>query len=131
VSENGMGKRSDIDDYRLIGRGGRGVKTMNVTDKTGAVVGVLQVTSDADEVVLVTNEGKLIRIGMSHVASQGRNTQGVRLVRLDTADGELVVAVAPVAESEADVDADGTEDLEAGNGSAVDDALDGGGDPED
>ncbi len=98
VSEKGMGKRSLVEDYRLIRRGGRGVKTMNVTAKTGRVVGVLKVQQNTDECMLVTSNGKLIRISMDRVGIQGRNTQGVRLVRLNTAASEVVVSVAPVAE---------------------------------
>ena len=101
VSENGMGKRSPIDDYRLTRRGSVGVKTMNVTSKTGLVVGVLQIVSDEDEVMLVTNEGKMIRIAMENVRVMSRNTQGVTLVRLGQETGEHVVSVAPVVEKEA------------------------------
>jgi DNA gyrase subunit A len=101
VSANGMGKRSPIDDYRLTRRGSVGVKTMNVTPKTGLVVGVLQIVSNEDEVMLVTNEGKMIRIAMENVRVMSRNTQGVTLVRLDQESQECVVSVAPVVEKEA------------------------------
>ncbi len=100
VSAKGLGKRSEIDDYRLIKRGGRGVKTMNVTEKTGNVVGVLQIHHEDDEIMLVTDGGKLIRISMKKVGIKGRNTQGVRLVRTDGGVAETVVSVAPVAEKE-------------------------------
>jgi len=100
VSANGMGKRSSIDDYRLTRRGSVGVKTMNVTTKTGLVVGVLQIVSDEDEVMIVTNEGKMIRIAMENVRVMSRNTQGVTLVRLEQDSGEHVVSVAPVVEKE-------------------------------
>jgi DNA gyrase subunit A len=100
VSANGMGKRSSIDDYRLTRRGASGVKTMSVTPKTGHVVGVLQIVSDEDEVMIVTNEGKMIRIAMSNVRVIGRNTQGVNLVRMDHESGEHVVSVAPVVEKD-------------------------------
>jgi DNA gyrase subunit A len=95
-----MGKRSSIDDYRLTRRGSVGVKTMNVTPKTGPVAGVLQIVSDDDEVMIVTNEGKMIRIAMENVRVMSRNTQGVTLVRLDQEIGEHVVSVAPVVEKE-------------------------------
>ncbi len=91
ISANGMGKRSNIDDYRLIKRGGRGVKTMNVTERTGPVVGVLKIVNEDDEVMLVSDAGKLIRISMNNVRISGRNTQGVRLVRISGKDGETVV----------------------------------------
>ena len=100
VSANGMGKRSSIDDYRLTRRGSVGVKTMNVTPKTGLVVGVLQIVSDEDEVMIVTNGGKMIRIAMENVRVMSRNTQGVTLVRLDQDSDEHVVSVAPVVEKE-------------------------------
>ncbi len=100
VSANGMGKRSPIDDYRLIRRGGSGVRTMEVTPKTGPVVRVLQILSDEDEVMLVTNGGKMIRIAMRNVRVQGRITQGVTLFRLETGVGEQVVSVAPVVEKD-------------------------------
>ncbi|HYC56362.1 MAG TPA: DNA gyrase subunit A [Candidatus Binatia bacterium] len=100
VSANGMGKRSAVDDYRLIHRGGGGVKTMNLTPKTGPVVGVLQILSDEDEVMIVTSDGKMIRIAMENVGVKGRNTQGVTLVKLDVEAGEHVVSVAPVVEKE-------------------------------
>ena len=99
VSANGLGKRSSIDDYRLIHRGGTGVRTMEVTPKTGPVVGVLQILSDEDEVMLVTNAGKMIRIAMRNVRVQGRNTQGVTLVKAE-GDEERVVSVAPVVEKD-------------------------------
>jgi DNA gyrase subunit A len=100
VSANGMGKRSSIDDYRLTRRGSVGVKTMNVTPKTGQVVAVLQIVSDEDEVMIVTNEGKMIRIPMENVRVMSRNTQGVTLVKMDAESGEHVVSVAPVVEKE-------------------------------
>ncbi len=100
VSVNGKGKRSSIDDYRLVHRGGAGVKTLDVTAKTGPVAGVLQIISDDDEVMIVTNQGKMIRIPMSNVRVMSRNTQGVNLVKLDLDSGEEVVSVAPVVEKE-------------------------------
>ncbi len=100
VSENGLGKRSSIDDYRLIKRGGRGVKTMAVNARTGRVVGVLQILDDSDELIIVTDSGKLIRIGMARVGVKGRVTQGVRLVRLDDSAGEKVASIARVNDEE-------------------------------
>jgi len=93
VSEKGQGKRSELDEYRLQTRGGKGIITMNVTDKTGGVVGVVRVAED-DEVMLVTDRGRLIRIRVSDIRVMGRNTQGVRLLEVD--DGERVVSVARV-----------------------------------
>ncbi len=100
VSENGYGKRSPVDTYRLVHRGARGVRTMRVTERTGPVVGVLQIADESADVMLVTNRGKLIRIPAADVRVIGRNTQGVRLVNLGD-DGEVVASVAPVADREA------------------------------
>ncbi len=99
VSENGYGKRTPALEYRLTHRGGKGVITMNVTDKTGKVVSVRQVGSD-DQVMLITDGGKVIRLSVKAVRITGRNAQGVILVKLD--EGERVRAAADVAEKEED-----------------------------
>ncbi|MGH7906604.1 MAG: DNA gyrase C-terminal beta-propeller domain-containing protein, partial [Candidatus Binataceae bacterium] len=114
VSELGFGKRTPASDYRLTHRGGKGVITMNVTDKTGKVINVRQVGSD-DQVMLITDGGKVIRLDVKTVRITGRNAQGVHLVRLD--EGEHVRAVAGLAEKEEDENANGN-----GNGSAGDDS---------
>jgi DNA gyrase subunit A len=98
VSQLGFGKRSASSEYRLTHRGGKGVVTMNLTDRTGKVVNVRQVGGD-DQVMLITDSGKVIRLEVKDVRIIGRNTQGVRLVRLDP--GEHVRAVAGLAEPEA------------------------------
>ncbi len=106
VSEFGFGKRSATDDYRLVHRGAKGVYTMKVTAKTGRVVGVVQIASDDDEMMLVTSNGKMIRISAKDMRVIGRNTQGVRLVQLSD-ENEVVVSVAPIAEQEpSDIDTD-------------------------
>jgi DNA gyrase subunit A len=97
VSELGFGKRTPASEYRLTHRGGKGVITMQVTDKTGNVVGVRQVGID-DHVMLITDGGKVIRLRVKDVRIIGRNTQGVRLVKLD--HGERVRAVGGLAEKE-------------------------------
>jgi DNA gyrase subunit A len=99
VSELGYGKRTPASDYRLTHRGGKGVITMNVTDRTGKVINVRQVGTD-DQVMLITDGGKVIRLKVKDVRITGRNAQGVHLVRLDTA--ERVRAVAGLAEKEED-----------------------------
>jgi DNA gyrase subunit A len=99
ASENGFGKRTPASEYRLTHRGGKGVITMDVTEKTGKVVGVLQVDSDA-QVVLITDHGKVIRLDVKHVRITGRNAQGVHLVKLEP--GEKLCAVSPLAEREED-----------------------------
>ena len=97
VAENGFGKRTEIDEYRLQSRGGKGIITMKTTDKTGRVVGVQQVTED-DQLMLVTNTGKIIRLRIKDIRVIGRNTQGVRLIDLE--EGERVVSLARLAEKE-------------------------------
>ena len=97
VSELGYGKRTEAAEYRLTHRGGKGVITMQVTDKTGKVIGVRQVGSD-DQVMLITDGGKVIRLRVKDVRIIGRNTQGVHLVRLEP--GERVRAIAGLAEKE-------------------------------
>ncbi len=97
VSERGFGKRTEAAEYRLTHRGGKGVITMNVTERTGKVVNVRQVGSD-DTVVLITDRGQVIRLAAKQVRITGRNAQGVHLVRLE--EGERVRAVARLAEAE-------------------------------
>jgi DNA gyrase subunit A len=99
VSENGFGKRSAMDDYRLQTRGGKGIITMKTTAKTGQVVGVVMV-SDEDQVILVTDGGKVIRIRMTEVRVIGRNTQGVRLMECEPS--ERVSSVARLVERDED-----------------------------
>jgi len=97
VAERGYGKRTEMDEYRLTQRGGKGIITLRITDKTGPVVGVRMVTDD-DDIMLITDGGKLIRTPVRGISLFGRNTQGVRLI--DLAEGEKVVAVARVVEKE-------------------------------
>ena len=97
ASENGMGKRTGIDAYRLQGRGGRGLITMKTTERTGRVVGVQQVV-DEDQLMLITDGGKIIRIRIGDIRVIGRNTQGVRFIDLD--NGERVVSLARLAEED-------------------------------
>ncbi|MFQ5541787.1 MAG: DNA gyrase C-terminal beta-propeller domain-containing protein, partial [Candidatus Binatia bacterium] len=97
VAENGYGKRTAIEEYRLQSRGGKGVITMKTTNKTGRVIGVQQVTDD-DQLMMVTNRGKIIRLRLKDIRTIGRNTQGVRLIEMD--EGERVVSLARLAEKE-------------------------------
>jgi DNA gyrase subunit A len=97
VAENGFGKRTEMEEYRLQSRGGKGIITMNTTEKTGRVMGVQQVTED-DQFMLVTNNGKIIRLRVKDIRVIGRNTQGVRLIDLE--EGERVVSLARLAEKE-------------------------------
>lgn len=91
VSEKGYGKRTDIDDYRVTNRGGKGVKTINVTDKTGALVAIKNVT-DADDLMIINKSGIVIRIVVSELRVMGRATQGVRLITLKGNDEIASVA---------------------------------------
>lgn len=97
VSENGYGKRSEIDEYRKTNRGNKGVKTINVTTKTGSLVTVRAVNGDEDAMI-VTDKGIIIRIALDHVGVYGRNTQGIKLINV--ADDETVTKVAVVAKNE-------------------------------
>ncbi len=85
VSENGYGKRSDMDDYRITKRGGKGVKTINITEKTGNLVAIKQVT-DEDDLMIINRSGITIRINVSGLRVMGRATQGVRLIKLNDDD---------------------------------------------
>lgn len=92
VSEKGMGKRSDFDDYRLTNRGGKGVRTMMVTAKTGLVVAIKAVTEE-DDLMITNRSGVIIRMPVKDLRVMGRATQGVRLIRLDEDDKIADVAV--------------------------------------
>ncbi len=91
ITENGYGKRSPISDYRLINRGGVGVINIKITEKNGAVVGIAAVT-DTDELMLISQSGVLIRTPVTGISIIGRNTQGVRVMRLDEKDKVISVA---------------------------------------
>ena len=99
VTERGYGKRSPLEDYREQSRGGQGIFTVKVTAKNGPVVGIEQV-NDEDELMLITDAGKLLRLRISSIPTMGRNTQGVRL--MDMGPEERIVAVARLAEPEDD-----------------------------
>ena len=101
VSEGGYGKRTEMSEYRLQSRGGKGIITMKTTEKTGRVVGVQQVTED-DQLMLISNKGKIIRMRIKDIRVIGRNTQGVRLIELE--ESERVVSLARLAEKEEDDD---------------------------
>jgi DNA gyrase subunit A len=97
VTENGYGKRSTLEDYRSQGRGGKGIITIKITEKNGRVIGMAQV-SEEDEILLITSNGKVLRIRARDISVQGRNTQGVRL--FDIEEGDKVVSFAKVVERE-------------------------------
>jgi len=91
VSEKGYGKRSDLDDYRVTNRGGKGVKTINVTEKTGNLIAIKNVI-DTDDLMIINLSGIIIRMGVSDLRVMGRATQGVRLINLKDEDGIAAVA---------------------------------------
>lgn len=91
VSEKGYGKRSDLDDYRVTNRGGKGVKTINITEKTGNLIAIKNVT-DTDDLMIINLSGIIIRMGVSDLRVMGRATQGVRLINLKEDDGIAAVA---------------------------------------
>ncbi|MED5412781.1 MAG: DNA gyrase subunit A [Pseudomonadota bacterium] len=95
VSENGYGKRTNISDYPIYGRGGQGVKGIQTSERNGAVVGAAQV-SENDEIMLISDKGTLVRTRVEEVSVQGRNTQGVRLIKLK--EGEKLVGLEQVDE---------------------------------
>jgi DNA gyrase subunit A len=98
VSEKGYGKRSSLEDYRITKRGGKGVKTLNLTDKTGSLVAIQDVV-DGDELMIINRSGIAIRMEVNTLRVMGRATQGVKLLRLNNGDNIAAVAkIMPVAE---------------------------------
>ncbi|MDR2125216.1 MAG: DNA gyrase subunit A [Prevotellaceae bacterium] len=97
VSENGYGKRSDLEDYRITNRGGKGVKTINITEKTGKLIAIKDVTEEND-LMIINRSGLTIRMAVSEIRIAGRATQGVRLINLREKD--LIAAVAKVNKTE-------------------------------
>ena len=93
AGENGIGKRTDLGEYRVQSRGGKGIITMKTGEKTGAVVGALTVR-DADEIMLITTGGQMVRTFVKDIREAGRNTQGVKLIELEP--GDKLQAIAPV-----------------------------------
>jgi DNA gyrase subunit A len=122
VSENGYGKRSSLDDYRITNRGGKGVKTLNITEKTGALVSINNVT-DADDLMIINKSGLTIRMMVSDLRVMGRATQGVRLINIKGNDS--IAAVAKVLrEDEVEELIDGIDEDESGEDNSVDDNSD-------
>lgn len=120
VSEKGYGKRSDIADYRITKRGGKGVKTMNITEKTGSLVAIKEVT-DNDELMIINKSGITIRLAVSCLRVMGRATQGVRLIKLTEKDEISSVAKIEIV----DKDAESPEDSEMNELIALDETLEG------
>ncbi len=97
VSEKGFGKRTAVDEYRITNRGGKGVKTINVTEKTGSLVGILYVT-EKEDLIITCKSGVTIRTGIVDIRAAGRATQGVTLIRLD--DGDEIAAISQIEEQD-------------------------------
>jgi len=110
VSENGYGKRSSLEDYRITNRGGKGVKTISITEKTGNLVAIKNVT-DEDDLMIINKSGIAIRLEVSDLRVMGRATQGVRLINLKGKDS--IAAVAKVLHEEDEIEADEIEDVES------------------
>ena len=99
LTENGYGKKTRISDYRMGSRGNKGIFTIKTSARNGKVVGIVQVEKD-QEVVLITQLGKLIRLKLEKLRTIGRLTQGVRLIQLES--GERVVSIAKIVENDTD-----------------------------
>ena len=106
VSEKGYGKRTDIGDYRITGRGGKGVKTLSITEKTGSLIAIKDVT-DENDLMIITRNGIAIRMKIEDVRVMGRATQGVRLIKIRENDNIASVAKVPKVEEE-----EGEDDLD-------------------
>jgi DNA gyrase subunit A len=99
ITEHGMGKRSDVADYRRQSRGGKGIIAMKINAKTGLVVNVLDVV-DSEDIIMITVKGIVIRQHIGKISVTGRNTQGVRMIKLDSNDKLSDVAKIVVGEEE-------------------------------
>ncbi|KJS04253.1 MAG: DNA gyrase subunit A [Flavobacteriales bacterium BRH_c54] len=126
VSENGYGKRSELEDYRVTNRGGKGVKTINITDKTGGLIAMKDV-SDNDDLMIINKSGLVIRLAVETLRVMGRATQGVRLINLKGNDSIAAVAKVEKSEDEDEVIINEIEnpdapmgDIETDNGKDVD-----------
>ncbi|MCS6109111.1 DNA gyrase subunit A, partial [Clostridium botulinum] len=106
ISENGYGKRTAATEYPIKGRGGKGIKTANVTEKNGPIAGLTVVDGDED-IMLITDKGVMIRFGVQSVSQTGRATLGVRLIKVD--DDSIVSTMAKIAHDDSDSDDDNDE----------------------
>lgn len=111
VSENGFGKRSALDDYRITSRGGKGVISLNVTDKTGDMIAIQSVT-DNNDLMIINKSGLTIRIGLNTLRTMGRNTQGVSLIKLKEEDAIAAVSKIEHEEDETELDITSMDTLE-------------------
>ena len=118
VSENGYGKRSHIEDYRITNRGGKGVKTISITEKTGDLIAIKNVT-DENDLMIIKKSGVTIRLGVENMRVMGRATQGVRLITLK--NNENIAAVTKVNKDEEEEEL--LENMEVNTDSSTDNAT--------
>jgi len=118
VTENGFGKRTELEEYKTQTRGGKGILTYRVTEKTGKVAGV-KLVHETDEIMLISSDGTIIRMAVADISILGRATQGVTLMR--TSEGNRVVSIARI-ETDEDDDGDDTEDYDSDPDSSGDDS---------
>ena len=111
VSEQGYGKRSSIEDYRITNRGGKGVKTMNITDKTGLLVSLKRV-NDNNDLVIINKSGITIRVHVSDLRVMGRATQGVKLINLEKRNDEIASVCKVISEKDEEIASAGGEESE-------------------
>jgi DNA gyrase subunit A len=116
VSEKGFGKRTAVDEYRFTNRGGKGVKTINVTEKTGKLVGILEVAPKED-LVITCKSGVTIRMKVADISEQGRATQGVKLIRLD--EGDEIAAITKIEDQAVEAAQNG----ESNNGNSTENGI--------
>ena len=103
ITENGFGKRTEVEEYRQQGRSGKGVLTYKTTAKTGHIIGI-KIVNDTDDIMLITDTGVIIRLNVADISILGRNTQGVTLMR--TSDGGKVINIAKIPQEDEEEIAD-------------------------
>jgi DNA gyrase subunit A len=109
VSERGYGKRTAVEDYRITNRGGKGVITLNITEKTGDLIAIQSVT-DEDGLMIINKSGVAIRMGLDALRIMGRNTQGVRLINLKNSD-EIAAVAKVTMDKEVEVDEEESQEI--------------------
>ncbi|KAB2913871.1 MAG: DNA gyrase subunit A [Bacteroidetes bacterium] len=117
VSEKGYGKRTDLEDYRITGRGGKGVKTLNITEKTGNLIGIKDVT-DENDLMIILKSGMAIRMHVADLRVMGRATQGVRLIKMS--DKDEIASIAKVERDEDEEELNGEEGMNGENSTPTD-----------
>ena len=110
VSENGYGKRSALDDYRITNRGGKGVKTMNITDKTGSLVAIKSV-NDSNDLMIINQSGITLRMSVAAIRVMGRNTQGVKLIDLTKRDDTIASVCKVASDPQEEIEEEESQDI--------------------